>query len=363
MAPLPFLPNEASRAFGSRPALITADHSFSYEQYAGLVSATAHKLPLAGINPGQRLAFYLSNQWQYAIALMACLHQRIPAVLFSPKLPPARVKELAQRLNCKMLVLAGHASASDDFGNLRVVNISSFCAGATETSAAHLKASLPADQPATLIFTSGSTGTPKAALLSYGNHYFSALGANRNLPFGPGDRWLLSLPLYHVGGLAILFRAALGGGAVVFPENPRDLAGAIAKYRVTHVSLVATQLYRLLQDPAAAKPLAQLKAILIGGSAIPKSLIDRAVELGLPIHTTYGLTEMASQVTTTPPGASREMLATSGRCLPHRQLDISPEGEIRVKGRTRFLGYVDGDKLVQPFDAQGWFATGDLGYM
>ena len=65
------------------------------------------------------------------------------------------------------------------------------------------------DNPAMVIFTSGSTGRPKATVLSLGNLYFSAAGANSQMSLGPGNRWLMSLPLYHIGGLVILFRCLL----------------------------------------------------------------------------------------------------------------------------------------------------------
>ena len=70
---------------------------------------------------------------------------------------------------------------------------------------------------ATIIFTSGSTGSPKAVVHSLANHFYNALGANEQMPLNPGDRWLLSLPMYHVSGLAILFRTLLSGAAMVIP--------------------------------------------------------------------------------------------------------------------------------------------------
>ena len=82
---------------------------------------------------------------------------------------------------------------------------------------------------------------------------------------------------------------------------------------------------------------------------------------GLPVFTSYGLTEMASQVTTTRPGAGAAERETSGRLLPHRLLRIAADGEILVRGETRFRGYVDEAMLHEPFDAEGWYATGDLG--
>jgi O-succinylbenzoic acid--CoA ligase len=211
-----------------------------------------------------------------------------------------------------------------------------------------------------VVFTSGSTGGPKAALHSLGNHYYSALGSNENIPLGPGDRWLAPLPFYHVGGLGVLFRCLLSGATIALPGAGEPIGEAVDRLGATHASLVATQLRRLLREDSVP---GTLRAVLLGGGAMPESLLDDAVEAGLPVHTSYGMTETSSQVTTTPSGASRETLRTSGRALPHRELRISDSGEILVRGRTLFLGYLDGDGLRDPTDEAGWFHTGDLGHL
>jgi O-succinylbenzoic acid--CoA ligase len=208
------------------------------------------------------------------------------------------------------------------------------------------------------VFTSGSAGAPKAALHTFGNHFFSAEGSNANIALAPGDRWLHSLPPYHVGGLSILFRCLLAGATVVLPEADVPLGEGIAQSSATHVSLVSTQLLRLLREEGFEGD--GLKAILLGGDPMPASLVDEAAARGLPVYTSYGLTEMASQVTTTPPGASREELRTSGRPLAYREVKISG-GEILVRGETLFAGYIEGDAIDWPLDADGWFHTGDLG--
>ncbi|HET7273332.1 MAG TPA: o-succinylbenzoate--CoA ligase, partial [Rubrobacter sp.] len=199
---------------------------------------------------------------------------------------------------------------------------------------------------------------PKSALHTFGNHYYNALGSNTNIPLTPGDRWLHSLPLYHVGGLSILFRCLLAGATITLPEPGTPLGEAITVLRATHVSLVATQLLRLLREDV---DLGGLKAVLLGGGPVPAYLVDEALARGLPVHTSYGLTEMASQVTTTQPGAAPEELRTAGRVLPHREISVSGEGEILVRGETLFAGYVEGEKVDRPLDPSGWLHTGDLG--
>jgi O-succinylbenzoic acid--CoA ligase len=90
-------------------------------------------------------------------------------------------------------------------------------------------------------------------------------------------------------------------------------------------------------------------------------LVDRATAAGIAIQKSYGLTEMASQVATTRRLADRDELATSGEILPFREVRISDQGEISVRGATLFAGYVGRDSLERPFEDDGWFATGDLG--
>ncbi len=167
----------------------------------------------------------------------------------------------------------------------------------------------------------------------------------------------MSLPLFHVGGLAIFFRTLLSGAAIVLPTEKQTLANSLKYNNVTHLSLVPTQLHRLLQTNAGRDSLLKLKLILLGGSVIPETLLDQCAELGLNVNTTYGSTEMASQVATGKKGCCQ--------ILPFREVRISSENdaynEIEVRGKTRFLGYLDESGLRQPFDKNGWFKTGDLG--
>jgi O-succinylbenzoic acid--CoA ligase len=107
--------------------------------------------------------------------------------------------------------------------------------------------------------------------------------------------------------------------------------------------------------------LSGLKAVLLGGGPVSPSLVDRALSRGLPVHTSYGLTEMASQVTTTRPGASHEELLTAGRALAHREVRVSEDGEILVRGETLLAGYVEDGGASLSTDGDGWYRTGDLG--
>jgi len=216
---------------------------------------------------------------------------------------------------------------------------------------------------ATLLMTSGSAGKAKIVQHSHVNHISSANGSNKNIPLNRSSRWMLALPLYHIGGLAVLYRSAMAGGAVIIPAESALILESIRTEKVTHASFVATQFTRSLEAPNASAILAGLEAILLGGSEIPIPVIEKALNHKLPIHLSYGSTEMASQITTTSLGQINPAAINSGALLADRDLIISHEGEILVRGATLAQGYLRGKSLFEIRDAEGWFHTGDVGYM
>jgi O-succinylbenzoic acid--CoA ligase len=345
----------AAIASPDAPAVVGAGGALSYGRLDLLVAGTERRIAKLGLGSGTRVALYLPKDERYLVLLLALIRAGCVACPLSTRLPEGGVAPLLERAACRVLI-SDHQELLEAVGGVQKLHPEALLA--EEPARGHPSVHLALDLPATILFTSGSSGAPKAALHTIGNHYYSAIGSNANIDLEPGDRWVHSLPLYHVGGLSILFRCLLARATVALPEPGAPPGEAIGG--ATHVSLVSTQLLRLLRedfDPG------ELKAILLGGGPIPPSLIDQAFARALPIHTSYGLTEMASQVTATPPGASREELHTSGRPLPHREISISRDGEILVRGETLFSGYVNLDVIDRPLDAAGWFHTGDLGEM
>ncbi|MEX1023503.1 MAG: AMP-binding protein [Planctomycetota bacterium] len=209
---------------------------------------------------------------------------------------------------------------------------------------------------ATLLFTSGSTAEPKVVAHTLAAHLANARASAERLPFQEGHRWLLSLPLCHVGGLSLVFRAVVGGATLALPEPGASLAASLVELRPTHLSLVPTQLRALLDDPSLAAALARLEGLLVGGGPCPPEWVAEARAAGVPVRTTYGSTECASQVATSrvddPPSAARP--------LPGVELAFDEAGELRVRTPSLFAGYLEDDRLRTPFE-DGWFPTGDLG--
>jgi O-succinylbenzoic acid--CoA ligase len=226
--------------------------------------------------------------------------------------------------------------------------------------------------PLAILYTSGTTGRPKGVYLSRANFLWSAVSSAFHLGVDAGDRWLACLPLFHVGGLSIPLRSVLYGSAVVVHErfDPAAVSRALDAEAITHVSLTAMMLQRLLEARGARPAPPRLRCALIGGGPCPGALLERARERGLPVAPTYGLTEATAQVATRPPSSSgpadgplTPLLGTQLRIVDARGAQVPPgsEGEIWLRGPTVMSGYVrdpsPGDTVLR----DGWLRTGDVG--
>ena len=235
------------------------------------------------------------------------------------------------------------------------------------------------DDTVLVLFTSGTTGNPKGVRLTLGNLTASATASAFRLGVSPGDRWLCCLPVYHMGGLAPVFRTVTYGTTLVLQRefNAHETLRVIADHDVTGISLVPTQLSRLLDadgdsvgSSAADRPLSTLETVLLGGAPAPESLIERATAAGVSVCPTYGLTETASQVATAGPQEARTYPGTVGQPLfgttvtvvaDGEPVEPGERGELVVDGPTVTPGYLDAATTREAFGELG-LHTGDVGY-
>jgi len=263
-------------------AVVDGDRTYSFRQLREEAQAISIEAPMPLV---------ATNTIDSVIAIYAALERRVPIVMIHPRLTAPERAALPRPGHLDREVLA-------------------------------------------VLYTSGTSGTPKGAILTRDAFGAAAHASEQVLGWREDDRWLLCMPLAHVGGLSIVIRCLLARKPFVL-GTVRELAKA------TIASLVPTQLARLLDDPAW-RPPASLRLVLLGGAAAPDSLLARARDRGVPVRTTYGLTEACSQV------------ATDGVPLPGTSVRIE-DGEIQVCGPTMMRGYLGEPPLT------GWFATGDLG--
>ena len=218
-----------------------------------------------------------------------------------------------------------------------------------------------------VLWTSGTAGRPRGVALTFDALDASARASAERLALGAEDVWLASLSPAHVGGLALVTRALLLGSRLVAVGPLEAVAvGALVDGRgappgvtVTHLSVVPTQLVRLLEVRGGAPPPPSLRCVLVGGGAAPAGLVARALDAGWPLALTYGLTEATSQVATAPPDVVRRKPGTVGSALPGVELGVADDGEILVRGATLASGCIASDDALLGED--GWLHTGDLG--
>ncbi len=283
-------------------------------------------------------------------AILALLEDRVPFVLLHPRWRRAE--------RDRALAMSGASLVIEDDGAV------------TTLPGAAAKES-PLGGHAVVVFTSGSTGRPRGAVLGHAALCASAEAHTAVFGWREDDRWLLSLPTAHVGGLMIVVRSLLARRTIVLggreAEGTFDAEGAlrtIERHRVTLLSVVPTMLGRLLDRGEGRSP-ASLRAVLVGGAPASPALMARARRRRWPVLATYGLTEACSQVATQRP---REALWGVGAAVPGVEVRIVPSdgagGSVRIRGAMLFDGYLGSEPdapLVRPFDADGWFDTGDLG--
>lgn len=191
--------------------------------------------------------------------------------------------------------------------------------------------------------TSGSTGSPARALLRGADLRASASATHERLG-GPG-RWVLALPPGHIAGVQVLVRATVAGieplvttggegGSFDAHRLADDLLAARTPGVRTYLSLVPTQVVRLVDDAAAARAVAAcVDAVLVGGAALPAPVAERAAEAGLPVVRTYGSTETCGGC------------VYDGRPLPGVEIGVTPEGRVT---------------LTAPWVTRGWLVDGAL---
>ena len=208
---------------------------------------------------------------------------------------------------------------------------------------------------ALVVATSGTTGIPKGAMHTAAS-VRASIDATHEYLGGPGA-WLLALPAHHIAGLQVLLRSVRAGFDPVTLDvaegfDPAALVAGVDKLQGArrYTSLVPTQLIKVLTDPSAVAALRTVDAVLVGGAATPAPLRERAIDAGIPIVRTYGMSETCGGC------------VYDGRPLPgvRIRIDGSPSGRVQLGGPMVASGY-RGRPDHPAFAEPGWFRTDDLG--
>jgi O-succinylbenzoic acid--CoA ligase len=347
-------------------AIVAGGETVTYAQLEDRVAIATGRLRTLGVGGGTRVGLWAENSAEWMVIALAVARAGGVLVPLNTRLANPEIAWQVARAALPV-VIAGDALAAREMAAggsaaketaVRVVPLSewhSLASGDRTPAAGH-------DDPAreaAIVFTSGTTGRPKGAVLTRGNELASARASAQVLPLAPGDRWLASLPFFHVGGMGIIQRCVLAGACVVLPESfaAEDLDRAITSAAVTHLSVVDATLRRILETRGGRALPAHVRAVVVGGGPVSAALLDACPQA----LATYGLTETCSMVTLVRPDSSVVQRRTAGRPLPGIELRIAADGVIEVRGPVVMRGYLDDPAATQAVLRDGWLRTGDLG--
>jgi len=325
---------------GNQPAIRLGMQSLTWRELCAQLDALASGFARQGLNAGDGVMLRARNHPDTLLVWLALLQCGARVLPVNPQLPEALLNALLPQMTLQFVLNMDGQAVPQGLKAL----------ACRREEGEHAVEWQP-QRLASMTLTSGSTGLPKAAVHTCAAHLASAQGVLSMIPFTPEDDWLLSLPLFHVSGQGILWRWLLVGARITVHEK-LPLAQALAG--CTHASLVPTQLWRLLNDNAPVS----LKAVLLGGAAIPVALTQQAQQRGIRSWCGYGLTEFASTVCAKEADGAPDV----GYALPGREVKIVGE-EVWLRAASMASGYWRNGELLPLENSEGWFATRDRGVL
>ncbi len=357
-----------------RIALVDNEIALRYKHLHDEVTRMCVRMEAAGIHRGDHVGMLMSSSALAVIPFFAALRMGVLFVPLSQRLTEDELDFQLRQIGCNWLLPYGAGetlAALRDRGH-QLANLDRRMD--ERRLPYYADSEMDLDAAVLVVHTSGTSGKPKGAVLTASNLFYSAMSSAYRIGHLPDDKWLCVLPLNHVGGLSILVRAVIYGITVDLREkfDADQINRALIEDDITMISLVPTMLYRLLE--ARTEPWSRkLRLVLLGGAAPSQQLVERCMDEGVPIATTYGLSEAASQVATALPEQVVRKPGTVGRPLLFSQVRILDErgqdvpsgeyGEVIVRGPTVMQEYYGNLEATAKTLRDGWLHTGDIGYL
>lgn len=345
---------------------------YSYSVLFEKVLSLTNHLIRSGIKRNNNVALVLNNDIDFIVSLFSVWNCGGIVVPLNPDNNANELKEQIEFVDSKYIIttrllseslvnLSGHEIILIDEIDLesKVENIT-------------LNNFIPGF-PSIIMFTSGSSGLKKAAVLNFKNLYASSKNIDDVFDFKSGEKWLASLPFYHIGGLQIILRSILSGGELIIPQtlNSENITDAYNNFHPHYISVVNTTLQRIVEQNIS--PHKNLKAVFAGGGPIDTEILRSAIDKKLPVYKVYGSTETSSMITLLEPEETKRKTESTGKPLSQNSIKIFDEernelstnqpGEIAVKGESVFSGYYNNQSLNRKVFYKNYFFTGDIGYL
>lgn len=354
-----------------KPAMeLESGEEISFSKLKKKSETFARKLQTYGVKAGTHVGILSTNNPSFIIAIHALSYIGAVSVLLNVRLTKEEIEYQLSDSHTSLLLTCETMEQSAREIPLSIPVQSFVEIKALRESDCEVRDEITLDEAFTIIYTSGTTGFPKGVIHTYGNHWWSAIGSALNLGLLESDKWLATLPFYHVGGLSIFIRSVIYGMPVYIVEKFTEevVHQAIMEKGVTIASVVPVMLKRLIKKMHNKSYPATFRCMLLGGSAASLPLLEQAKIRKIPVFQSYGMTETSSQIVTLSPADALRKSGSSGKSLVPAHVQICNKGndgigEVFVKGPMVTNGYYNKEKETNKVISNGWLSTGDLGYM
>lgn len=353
----------------NRIGLTFEGKQWTFEEIRNISLLRAQQLHALGIEKGSRIAILGENDENLIFMMYGCMHLQCEMVLLNRKLAKSELAYQIDDAEVKIVLV------NDKDLQLLPPNVNYILFSNVENQQGqmvHISEEWSLQQTISIMYTSGTTGFPKGVRQTMENHQSNALASVLNIGLSENDVWLCAVPLFHISGFSILVRSLLYGNAVKLYRkfDSGQAVEDISTGRVTHMSLVAVMLERILHglEEKGLQASPKFKYILAGGGPFPKDYLIRSQKCGMKVCQTYGMTETSSQTATLSNEDSLRKLGSAGKPLFFNQIKIEgaegpfKEGEICIRGPHVTPGYV-GRFATKSSTEDGWLHTGDIGYL
>lgn len=390
------IPGLGAKQYADRTALILADRgeTMTYAQLDQRADAFVAAMQARGLRPGDRVAYLGRNSDLFFPVLFGAIRAGLVLVALNWRLTAVEIAYQLRDSQSRLLIRdSDFAAAADEAARTLPAPLPMLDTEGAGTD--HLRALLlqaaPAvavphetDQVVLQLYTSGTTGNPKGVLLSHG-----ALSSARHAErvsehfthLETGCKMLSAMPNFHIGGMSWVLMGLVRFGTVVLTADPgpANMLKLIREYGSEHSFIVPTVLRAIVDElKARGEAAPRMRGIYYGAMPIGASLLDELIAVfNCPLVQFFGMTENTGSATVLGPSvhtpATPQLLKSVGQPYPGMQIEIrSPErevlkpgepGEIWIHSPTRMLGYWNLPEKTAEALIDGWYASGDGGYL
>jgi HIP---CoA ligase len=403
---LPGLLAGAAERFGDAEALVDGTVTLTFGQLRGAAREAARAFIALGVEPGDRVAIWAPNIWEWVVALGGLHAAGAVLVPLNTRFKGPEAAYILQKSGAKVLLTVSDFLDTDYVSLLEperngltalehvvvlrgpdpkgTLGWTDFIGNGQAVSEGDVDgriAGVKGDDVSDILFTSGTTGRPKGAMCTHAQALRAYTDWADVVGLRAGDRYLIVNPFFHAFGYKAGIVASLVTGATMLPHAVFDAAAIFERIPADRISMLpgAPALYQsLLHHPDLEKhDMSSLRLAVTGAAVIPVELVQQMRDvLGFEtVITGYGLTEACGIASMCRHDDDPETIATtSGRAIPGVEVEVFDDdgkalaagntGEIVVRGYNVMVGYLDEpSETSATLDAEGWLHTGDIGVM